>query len=942
MMTALYKGVGDRDQPTNYRGICVPNVIAKLFGLVLGTRLSHWAVYNGVISSAQSGFVAMHGCEYHIFTLLETLRYRARQDQDTFLVFLDFKKAYDSVPQALLWDVMRRMGVPEDLVAVLQSWSSQSNIELKMGGVPQTPFPQETGVPQGGVISPICFNLFIEVLLRYVNAHAERLGVKISSGSQVLRLLALAYADDVVLICPSRAAAQEALDLVQRWAAAFGMTIGIGEGKTQAMLVDAKIVSEACDNDVNGMPKKPIEAATELLPSVQVDDPEDDTVILDDDDDEPWEGEDPADVIDLPSTPGSQPPLRRGQAWVNGKLCGVGTRRPLPYTPRPLPPVPGIPPLQITVGDQVTAVPWTNLYKYLGFMVRADLLDDHAYARVEKNTKAAAERLFPHHRLVRAWPVGLQLQLMQTMVQSISAHAMPLLTSMRCPSESKTKRLDQLRKEVARSILRLDGSSRHAYVVSEACIGDVTGEIAMHRLRLLYALRNHPLRDTADPPIACRMLDIAERESSSWSKHSRKISMLLAPWTTVTSRIVDKTVGVCDQSGWQHPHQWWENSPYASVVARVGERERWTRHMNQGIDWACHSFTVRPPSRGKQHTAAMHWSTRLSSTDAGSIPKLAPLSCLGPHGSSITAISRRRSALTFVLTSARQGNAAMQNFPFAAKTQSGSSAPGYKKPRGSRGRQPAAMADVATDMTAENRRKTGKSCHLCVDSDDGPPYDLWHVLFECKATQDVAGVVAARESCKTLLPQICDAIEEAVRNNARSISNTANAGVSHAAIIDAIKAVRCEIPTYLWDGIPAKWLIYTLLLAVPFPAVAVRPDPDLSSAVWRRPLRKGRKSEPDLRDMPLMLPEIPDEQYRLPELVGRLFDATILSRSSLRPLAGTWCSAAQNCLLRLGKVVRPLRVAAERKREKTMQADMGARDRRSSSSSSSESSVSEP
>ena len=66
-MTALYKGTGDRDQATNYRGICVPNVIAKLFGLVMGTRLSHWAVANGLISPAQAGFVAMHGCEYHVF-----------------------------------------------------------------------------------------------------------------------------------------------------------------------------------------------------------------------------------------------------------------------------------------------------------------------------------------------------------------------------------------------------------------------------------------------------------------------------------------------------------------------------------------------------------------------------------------------------------------------------------------------------------------------------------------------------------------------------------------------------------------------------------------------------------------------------------------------------------------------------------------------------------
>ena len=74
--TRCYKGDGDRDQA---RTTCAPNVLAKLFGLVLGTRLSHLAVVNGVISPAQAGFVVMHGCESHIFTLLETLRHRVRQ-----------------------------------------------------------------------------------------------------------------------------------------------------------------------------------------------------------------------------------------------------------------------------------------------------------------------------------------------------------------------------------------------------------------------------------------------------------------------------------------------------------------------------------------------------------------------------------------------------------------------------------------------------------------------------------------------------------------------------------------------------------------------------------------------------------------------------------------------------------------------------------------------
>ena len=49
---------------------------------------------------------------------------------------------------------------------------------------------------------------------------------------------------------------------------------------------------------------------------------------------------------------------------------------------------------------------------------RSDLLDDHAYERVEKRTNAAVERLLPHHRLVKAWPLrlGLKIQMLQTLV----------------------------------------------------------------------------------------------------------------------------------------------------------------------------------------------------------------------------------------------------------------------------------------------------------------------------------------------------------------------------------------------------------------------------------------------------------------------------------------------------------------------------------------------
>ena len=66
--------------------------------------------------------------------------------------------------------------------------------------------------------------------------------------------------------------------------------------------------------------------------------------------------------------------------------------------------------------------------------------------------------------------------------------------------------------------------------------------------------------------------------------------------------------------------------------------------------------------------------------------------------------------------------------------------------------------------------------------------------------------------------------------------------------------------------------------------------------------------------MPLGVPDLPDEQYRLPLLVGHMFDCTILAGNALRPIADQWCRHAANSLLRAGRVVCPLREAAEKTR----------------------------
>ena len=155
----------------------------------------------------------------------------------------------------------------------------------------------------------------------------------------------------------------------------------------------------------------------------------------------------------------------------------------------------------------------------------------------------------------------------------------------------------------------------------------------------------------------------------------------------------------------------------------------------------------------------------------------------------------------------------------------------------------------------------------------------------------------------------------AVVKNGEGLSNTNNAGVSHRDTLDAVQNVRETLSGYEWDCEPGRWLIYTLLLALPFPAVAVRPDPD--NPIWLCPpkwKRKGVVPPRNLHGMPARMPMLPDVQYLLPEAVGRLFDSTILSNDALRPLADDWCRISEGNLLRAGAAIRPLREAANVRR----------------------------
>jgi hypothetical protein len=250
--TPLHKPkAGPPSDPDAYRVISVSSCVGKVFGSVLLFRLQHWAEHHKLISPLQVAFRADHGCEEHVWTLTETLRHLMRRgDHHAAALFVDLRKAYDTVHRGALWHILRHMGVPEQLVAVLADWNSARRTRLRLDGVDGRQFTVDKGVAQGDVMSPLLFDLFIEGLVRYL-ASLPGVGVTVTAPGHAVRVPCLAYADDVCVLARGRAGLQTALAAVLEWAHDFGMEVGVGNGKTEAMMFRHPNCTPSPDNDTS-------------------------------------------------------------------------------------------------------------------------------------------------------------------------------------------------------------------------------------------------------------------------------------------------------------------------------------------------------------------------------------------------------------------------------------------------------------------------------------------------------------------------------------------------------------------------------------------------------------------------------------------------------------------------------------------------------------------
>ncbi len=193
---ALYKR-GDCSQFDNYRGIIVGPILAKVFAMIFESRISPWAETNDLRAKGQAGFRKDFRTIDNLF-IFRTLTEQARfQKKQLYTCFVDFKKAFNTVPRDLLWQVLEGLGISGRILECLRSMYRQDQARLHHPEEGLTPtFLRRIGVKQGCPLSPLLFGLFIDGLEKRLNPLEGDAPPML--GQLAIRLLL--YVDDLALM----------------------------------------------------------------------------------------------------------------------------------------------------------------------------------------------------------------------------------------------------------------------------------------------------------------------------------------------------------------------------------------------------------------------------------------------------------------------------------------------------------------------------------------------------------------------------------------------------------------------------------------------------------------------------------------------------------------------------------------------------------------------
>ena len=161
-IVCLYKGKGNALEKGKYRGLKLTEQVMKVLEMIVDGLIRRVMS----MDDSQFGFVPGGGITDTIFIVRQLQEKYLAANKRLYMTFVDLEKAFVRVPRKVIWWALRKLGVDEWIVRLVQGLYSNARSSVRVGEGYSEEFEVKVGVHQGSVLNPLLFIIVLEALSR--------------------------------------------------------------------------------------------------------------------------------------------------------------------------------------------------------------------------------------------------------------------------------------------------------------------------------------------------------------------------------------------------------------------------------------------------------------------------------------------------------------------------------------------------------------------------------------------------------------------------------------------------------------------------------------------------------------------------------------------------------------------------------------------------------